>query len=518
MQETSKTGPLPSWMGGAAASRLAAAAIQAGLALCYIWPSSSAAQINSADQAWSQHLREDARSLHDVIARDHPGAVDPENSAFGVTLERGLDQALERAAHTKDFPGYYWAMQSYAASFDDAHLTVRTTALAPQLSYSWPGFLTAYRGSTQVVVTREGAADGPPMDAELVSCDGLSADELAAERVGAFYGRWFLESQRVALSAQVFLDRDNPWTERPASCVFRANGRTSVYQLSWRGLTREAVTARLEEADGRSDNALKIAPIKDGFWIGLPSFNGDPSSTDAAKLTSLVEEAQTLQTALRSARLIVLDLRGNEGGSSQWGSALAKIIWGDDWLAAHPPRSPTAVDWRASTGNIEALQTYAAEYRSEGDADSAYFSEIADHLAEAQSSGAVYWRQIPSNEDTASGVRSLVQPVVRVVVVTDHHCFSACLDAVDLWKAAGAVQVGRVTGADTVYIENRSAPLSTPFMRANLSMKVYRGRARGNNEPQIPDEVFPGVLPNQPQLLAWIEALPDKRSSSQALP
>ncbi len=46
-----------------------------------------------------------------------------------------------------------------------------------------------------------------------------------------------------------------------------------------------------------------------------------------------------------------------------------------------------------------------------------------------------------------------------VYILTDFRCGSACLNAVDLWKTLGAVQIGRETNADTVYMELHEAAL-----------------------------------------------------------
>lgn len=46
-----------------------------------------------------------------------------------------------------------------------------------------------------------------------------------------------------------------------------------------------------------------------------------------------------------------------------------------------------------------------------------------------------------------------------VYLVTDYSCMSACLDAVDLWLALGAVHLSQETSADTLYMDIRHAKL-----------------------------------------------------------
>lgn len=71
----------------------------------------------------------------------------------------------------------------------------------------------------------------------------------------------------------------------------------------------------------------------------------------------------------------------------------------------------------------------------------------------------------------------------------------------------GAVQVGRETSADTVYMEIRQASLPSGLAEVAVPMKVYRGRARGNNEPQRPQYVIEGDMSDDAALLASIRRL-----------
>ena len=95
-----------------------------------------------------------------------------------------------------------------------------------------------------------------------------------------------------------------------------------------------------------------------------------------------------------------------------------------------------------------------------------------------------------------------------VYVLTDPVCSSACLDAVDLWKAAGAIQLGRETSADTVYMDVRGQALPSDLASLVIPMKVWRGRARGNNVPQRPAHIYDGAMGDQAALESWIRGLP----------
>ncbi|MNL48465.1 hypothetical protein D3C87_1713240 [compost metagenome] len=127
----------------------------------------------------------------------------------------------------------------------------------------------------------------------------------------------------------------------------------------------------------------------------------------------------------------------------------------------------------------------------------------------AQAAGQAYWRSANEEapEDAAPPPPAPQLMAGRVYVLTDSSCGSACLDAVDLWKTAGAVQVGRETSADTVYMDIRNPTLPSGLAQIAVPMKVYRGRARGNNEPQKPAYVIEGDMSDDAALLASIRRL-----------
>jgi hypothetical protein len=95
----------------------------------------------------------------------------------------------------------------------------------------------------------------------------------------------------------------------------------------------------------------------------------------------------------------------------------------------------------------------------------------------------------------------------RVFVLTDGGCASACLDAIDIWKPLGAVLIGRETSADSQYMEIRREPLPSGVSTVAVPMKVYRARARGNNQPYVPTHVFKEDWSDQAAVEAWVDKL-----------
>ena len=237
-----------------------------------------------------------------------------------------------------------------------------------------------------------------------------------------------------------------------------------------------------------------------------------PGGEPSRQLTAIIEQATARQAELRAAPYVVLDLRGNGGGSSQWSALLAEAIWGEAWLSQHQPRSATAVDWRASAANLAAMQEFQAQLVAENVTDPEilhWAQSIVDGITAARAEGQPYWSNTDDEAAAETGpVEPATNPVGGVIyVLTDARCASACLDAVDVWKAAGAVQIGRETSADTLYMDVRDQDLPSGLAAMAIPMKVYRGRPRGDNETHVPVHEWTGALADTAGIEAWLAGL-----------
>lgn len=460
---------------------------------------------------WGAALAEDARGFHAAILTNHPGPVDPENPEFRTRMDAQLALALERARTADSYPAWYFALEAFEASFNDGHLGLtRHARMGHQWTQRWPGFLTGLRdgpeGERHEVVFADDPA-APPPGAVLVGCDGRPADALARERIGDFVGRWALRSRRATYAVTLFVDQGNPWTARPEVCEFEVDGRRRSWTLTWRDLpdaVRDAGFAAARSPRYETPIALTFRP--EAVWIGLGSFDGDPASVDGRALAALVETLQARADEVRAAERIVLDLRGNGGGSSGWSYQIARILWGEPYVEAVTPRS-LGVDWRVSAANLALVEHYRDEVFADVPEAREWADEIVEGLRRALAEGAVLWRQGDGDPDAPRPDPGPSPLGARVYVLTDYGCASACLDAVDLFLAAGAVHVGQETSADTLYMELREDPLPSGRAVAYVPMKVYRGRARGDNETHAPVHVWTGDLADTDGIAAWILGL-----------
>lgn len=234
----------------------------------------------TAPRDWSATLRQDATALHAQIIDSHPGVHDALNPGFRAKADAGLAEALRRAETTTDAGGWWWALRAFVASFDDGHVQLGLMDQTVGFPTRWPGFLTVYRGVDQIVASRDEAdASLPPMGAKLVDCDGVPAERLAEQRIGAFRGRWFLESQKALLGDWQFMNPSNPWVGEMRSCRFESGGGAAAYALNWKGIEPADLTARRAALAQRGAAVFALTTLGDGgVWMSMPSFNGDPAS------------------------------------------------------------------------------------------------------------------------------------------------------------------------------------------------------------------------------------------------
>ncbi len=481
-----------------------------GLAVLFA-PTSVRAQIPE-ERDWGETLRIDAQALHDDIAANHPGQVDAANPDFAVNNVEQLALALKRAETAESYGDYYFAMRIYASSFNDGHVILGARGSTPN-TLQWPGFATDYDDDGDIRVALASPGSLVPVGARLIGCDGLSAEEYAAATLGTMFGRWELESQRRQLGASLFFDESSGYIPTAERCMFEHSGMNWDIALKWRPISvKQYFDYRVgRRTDARLEFGYDMLPT--GLhWFSMPSFNGEPTSKAAKELGDMIERMKQDRAVLSSTNGVVLDLRGNGGGSSDWSFQMAKVLWGEVAIAAIPDRNHHA-EWRASPVNLKQMQQ-SYERRNTGGALTeevdAYFRAAIEGIEAALENGDELWRE-PSYDLSRTATldpSSATEPVAATIyVLTDWRCMSACLDAVDLWLDLGAVHVGKPTSADTYYMEVRRYTLPSGLAGGILPMKVHRNRARGSNEAVIPVHTYSGDIAETAEVQAWVADL-----------
>jgi len=412
----------------------------------------------------------------------------------------------------------------YVSSFNDGHMSFGAWGATPN-EFRWPGFATNYDGVGAIVVGTDEPGSPVPKGARLVACDGRTAAQYAEATLGKMWGNWALQAQRRARGGMLFLEESSGLIPVAKRCTFRVGGSTKTVSLDWSPLPLDHLTKVMKDLSQREKPRFSSRTLADGTrWLTMPSFDGNPSSEAVRTLPGMIAETAKDRASLASAPAIVLDLRGNGGGTSDWSQQLAKALWGEAAINLLPKSTSVHVDWRVSPNN---LVTVARAYRNRR--NSAGFPPEVDHwyrsviagLGVAIAQKQPLWRHVQFDPDKLGAIerKDPTNPAVAklpklsgsVYVLTDYVCMSACLDALDLWTALGATQIGQATGADTLYMENRTYYLPSEVAGGQMPMKVYRGRQRGSNEPAVPRHRFAGDMGDTKALEAWVATLPERR-------
>lgn len=403
------------------------------------------------------------------------------------------------------------------------HLNVRFTV--EPVKQRWPGWTVSLRDGKYVVATAGAAAvkDAPEAGSELVSCDGRPAETLLREDVLPYDGNPALEASRMNVAPLLLIDRGNPWRKLPARCTVREGGKEREVVLTWRDLDAAEGQARAQTAAFGAPPPFAVRDFgPGGVWVSLPRFYAtSPEVGDS--LRAAVKQA----SGWRGRSVIVFDVRGNTGGSSQWGADMLRNLYGADFEATlKAPESPRPeyVEWRVSPENQRYLASLEEPLAQQFGKDSpvmGWLSGIRQGLAQAQQRGDALWREPAKDEAKPAGASkpgaSVPNPVKgRVFVLTDGKCASACLDFVDnALRFPGVTHVGLPTLADTPYMEVRGEVLPSGMARLNLAMKVYRNRPR-SGLPFAPVHRYAGDISDTASLEKWVlglKAVSSERSS-----
>lgn len=445
-------------------------------AAAYALPAPLLAQDQARD--WEATARSDLEAAFTAYRDNHPGWDDPENPGFRKQLEAARDAGLAKAANADSREDYALALSAFNATLSDGHakLVVNWPTGSAAPNPLWPGFVLAWRGQ-QAVVHHAAPGSGWTRGSVMLSCDGRPFPAFAGERIALMGGRpaeaghWWSRMPMVLTGAK----GDIPARECTA---MEPGGSVVTHVLDW--APSPVDVAALRRAAGEGDPMpIGLSDAGHGVrWIALPSFA--PDAEGRAAYARLFADLTANRAAIGSARAVVIDLRGNQGGSSTWSQRVAQSLWGEDAVDARLDEyfRQVRIWWRASEGNrayLEALKDEVADQPAIRE-----FVEKAEHgVAGALTAGETYWVEA-EDEEKPDGPRSPAMDFTTpVYVVVPGHCASACLDALDVFTRFGnTTLIGAPSAADTTYMEVRRGNLPSGEGFFVMPLKVWRGRPR----------------------------------------
>lgn len=451
---------------------------------------------------WKNLTINDLSVMRQLIVTSHPGALDTNNESFADWVERGYWEASQLSKRVDSRKDSQAVLNFYIAGFKDGHVGLNQNNPG---NSSWAGFILDMQGQSFVVkhVATNWPIPLPPIDSRVISCDNKSVREILQSDISPYIDRRLnLKSTWLHLAKLLTVDDASyPVLERvlSKSClVVLPNGVTKNFTLLW-----QEDRGQLEAFLRQPHPSQALQNLGGGrYWIHVSNFM--PSAAENASLDKMLD----LIKSLNDASLVVLDTRGNRGGNSLVGAEILSALLGSQWVKKLEPSRAYAM-WRVSPLALStlntALTTMQSDYGKNSEAYKFVFSltksmELALHEKKD-------WLRQPStssvDQEDSRGVNAQGFKG-KLALVTDSFCASACLDFADVVLAVpGVVHLGLSTSADTLYIDigSQTLPSGAQFW---LPLKVWRGRARGNNQSYDPPFVFDGDINDTSAVQKWV--------------
>lgn len=436
--------------------------------------------------------RSDVLAAYDLYAANHPGMHDPANPGFPAQLARARDRAMALTDSATDRRGYLDVLGAFSAELSDGHaLLFANPPVGAPTPIFWTGFIAAWRDGRLFVNQAEPGAP-VAVGETIVACDGLATSELLRQRPPSRNfrpseeGQWWLYAP---LSFQTAI----PPAERIRACRVRGqSGAEREVTLTWLAAPADLYARQRLAAEGERPEIALSQPRAGIFHIGLPDFQ--PNDAGIAAYERLYAAVRAQRGALLRARAVVLDLRHNAGGSSDWSLDLARLLWGHAQVdrAMSDYFRGAEIWWRASPGNIAHIDEIVRSIRATGrEAVAQSISASGEAMAAANRRGELYHRE-PADAAPLTGPPPPPSDfTVPVYVIIGGGCASACLDALDVFTSFSNTRlIGAPTSADSSYMDVRVQDLPSGAGRIVIPNKMWVGRPRAAGQVYRPHIVF----------------------------
>lgn len=244
-----------------------------------------------------------------------------------------------------------------------------------------------------------------------------------------------------------------------------------------------------------------VRAVPGGMWISMERLTDD--------VLPVVKEAQERRSEIQAAKRVIIDLRGNTGGNSEFGDQVAEVIVGKAAMRASDriPRGGCGVVWRATPGNMETLRSYETRFAVSAPQLAREVGEAAGQMQHAMAQRRNFTADIPRACLEVGDDRPPSPAVApgHLIVLTDEACFSSCLIFVDRLLRLGAVQAGQPTREGNWYMEVRAAPLPSGLGIFRTMQKVSLEFPRKMG-PYTPSRPYPGDIADTAALERWLTA------------
>lgn len=464
---------------------------------CMSATSAGAQSANTAAQ-WRELTRADVEAAYQLLIEDHPALSRTiHDRAFRSRLEDGRMLALQRAEDVRTIEGYFATMAGLANVAGDKHIWWRSPYVAS--GAQWAGIIMTRRGDDYVVFSHETReSEASLVGATLVSCDGVSANDFAAAKLGGFSAVWSVEAQRIQRTPTLLIDGGNPFVLKPRQCEFTRERQRISHTLQWRDVERAALSPLIRPAQNRGAAGFGVRAFSGGMWIGLQSLDDNA--------TAVVAQVREQQAQLQAAPIVVLDMRGNGGGNSEFGVQIARVLFGEARFT-HLYRGggeDCSTVWRVSPRNLATMRSYVTRFEQSNPDFAAGMREVVARAEQAQAEGQEFTgRTTCGSERSAPGAAPAQVASGQIVLLTDNTCFSSCLIVTDMFRRLGALHVGQATDAATHYFEVREERLPSGLSYFS-TLQAFSPASPAQLGPFEPEVRYDADISDTATLEAWV--------------
>lgn len=465
--------------------------------VCAAVTSAAAQSVNTAAQ-WREITRADVEAAYLLLTEDHPALSQTINdTAFRARLQAGRTLALQRAEQVQTIEGYFATMAGFANVAGDKHIWWRSPYVAS--TAQWAGIIMRRLGDDFVVFSHE-AQDGETslVGATLLSCDGVSAADFAAAKLGGFSAVWSIEAQRIQRTPTLLIDGGNPFVLRPNQCEFMRDRRRISHALHWREVERTALSPLIRPAQNRGAAGFGVRSFDGGMWIALQSLDDNA--------TAVVAQVREQQAQLRASPVVVLDMRGNGGGNSDFGVQIARVLFGEARFnhEYNGGGEDCSTAWRVSPRNLATMRGYVTRFEQSNPEFAEGMRELVRRAERAQAAEEEFTGRVTcGNDRTAPGEPPAQVAAGQIVLLTDNACFSSCLIVTDMFRRLGALHVGQATDAATHYMEVREERLPSGLSYFS-TLQAFSPSSPAQMGPYVPEISYSGDIANTAELEAWV--------------
>ena len=299
------------------------------------------------------------------------------------------------------------------------------------------------------------------------------------------------------------------------ACLFSIDGKEKSYAINWSKITKEQYL-HVNSITNRGYQLPSLREVADKtYWVNTSDFKLNSKKAYAAHEKLLADLAQ-----IEEKDLIIFDARTNQGGNDSYGRQIVNRALSESTVkfinASYEYKllNKNAL-FRASQESYDAWYKELAEQKKKQDKVTTSMRGLEKKLIKVKfaldNKQSHYWQMTPTDYSGDNLLKIITEVkkqnrFEKVVIITDKHCSSSCLNFIDYVKLIpNVLHVGEPTNADTFYKEvvSFNNKLKNTYVNLALPTKKWLKHMRDNNQPYIPDVIFEDNI-NQKNIDDWV--------------